>query len=74
MKRVIVSRVGVFNLQVCCVKDATDEEILEYAERHHPCGTRAGWSKPQRDNEENPNLNPVPCADDSDRIHLILLA
>jgi len=40
MNRVTVSRcwVGFFGVQVCAVKDATDDEILEVCNRENPAG------------------------------------
>ena len=60
MNRVEVTRcvIGACFMQVCCVQDATDEEILEVCNRENPSGTEHGWGKVHRDGEEA--QGPVP--------------
>lgn len=70
MARVAVSRpfVGIFYMQVCAVADATDAEILAVCNRDNPSGTFRGWCGVVRDGDHAP----VPCADDSARVHLLV--
>lgn len=53
---------GVFSMQVCAVNAATDEEILEVANRENPSGTSNGWCSVVRSDPEFPKRDPVPCA------------
>jgi len=64
---------GICYMQVCAEEDATDEEILEVANRDNPSGTTNGWSKVARENHENENARPVKCEDHPDRKHFILI-
>lgn len=76
MDRVIVSNpfVGILGMQVCAVKDATDDEILEVCNRDNPSGTSNGWGTVKRDNDELfGETEPVQCDDYKDRLHLIVL-
>lgn len=38
-----VTRVGVLDMQVCVPTEWTDEQVKEFANREHPCGTKLGW-------------------------------
>jgi hypothetical protein len=69
-ERVTISRmmVGICHMQVCCVKDATDAEILHVCNSQNPSGTRGGWSEVIREGIGAP----VPCMDDSTRIHVMI--
>jgi hypothetical protein len=70
MNRVEISRpiMGICNMQVCCVQDATDEEILEVCNRLNPAGTTNGWGLVKRDGE----FPPVQCQDYPDRLHILV--
>lgn len=78
-ERVLVTRaiVSICYMQVCAAKDATDEEILAVCNRENPSGTQAGWSDVIR-GEREPSCVlpekylPVQCADDSERLHLLV--
>lgn len=80
-KRVIVTRpmMGLTAMQVCCVKDATNEEILKVCNEENPAGTTAGWSLVLRTKEDIEKYNypesclPVACSDNSDREHILIL-
>jgi hypothetical protein len=39
-----IPRRGVLDMQVCVPKDWTDEQVLAFAEKENPCGTKGGWS------------------------------
>lgn len=73
-ERVIVSRpwCGLFHMQVCCVKDATDEEILEVCNRENPAGTTNGWVIVVRDDTGKGPEGPKPCAEFSERLHILV--
>lgn len=71
---VTIPFLGLCFMQVCAVKDATDEEILEVANYENPSGTMNGWVKVAReDNEDRINLWPVDCEEDKDRRHFIII-
>lgn len=38
-----VTMYGVLDMQVCVPYGWTDEQVLEFAEREFPCGTKCGW-------------------------------
>lgn len=74
MDRVVITRpiLGICHMAVCAAKDATDEEILDVCNRENPSGTSAGWASVVRDDPEYPQANPVQCADDSERLHIMV--
>ena len=65
--RVIITRgmVGICHMQVCIVKDATDEEILRVCNGENPSGTSLGWATVLRSDM-------VTCDNDKDRQHLLV--
>ena len=77
--RVVVSNsfCGLFAMQVCAVKDATDEEILAVANRDNLCGTTNGWCyvirkiDPEHDWIQEKHL-PKQCEDNPDRMHFLV--
>lgn len=73
MDRVIVTRpmLGLTGMQVCCVKDATDKEILEVCNTQNPSGTTNGWGEVIRKSTET-IAGPVQCDNDKDRLHIIV--
>lgn len=70
MERVVVTKpfVGICHMQVCAVSDASDQEVLAKANQENPSGTTLGWTNVVRAGDGGP----VPCADDSSRVHLLL--
>lgn len=74
MDRVIVTRpvIGICHMAVCAAKDATDEEILSECNRRNPSGTTSGWSAVIRNDEEYPQCNPIACADDPERLRIMV--
>ena len=80
MDRVIVTKpiVGICGMQVCAVKDATDEEILDVCNRCNPAGTSNGWAEVIRTEDEESMFRtkaslPVKCAQEPDRMHFLVL-
>lgn len=61
--QVIHIRQGIFNLQVCCPKELSQEEVEAGA---GPSGTDTGWTVDSKMD------NPVQCASDSNRWHWLL--
>lgn len=74
MKRVVVTRaiMGFIQMQVCCVKDAADEEILKVCNQENPSGLAKGWCEVVRKDPEAPQCNPVTCSDDPERLHILV--
>lgn len=79
MNRVVVTRqmFNIFTMQVCAIQDATDEEILEVCNRENVAGTENGWQTvirtPNGEFGQEENKRPVPCIDNPDRIHYLVL-
>jgi len=82
MNKVVIMRgiIGVYTMQVCAHKDATDNEILSVANQENPSGTTNGWTGICRKSEDHPDhpaidgktLGPVQCADNPERQHILL--
>lgn len=75
MKRVVIVRavLGICHMSVCAVKDASDEEILEVCNSQNPSGTSNGWGTVHKaDDETWGKIGPVQCADDSERLHIVV--
>lgn len=76
MDRVIVTRpmVSLLAMQVCAIKDATDEEILDVCNRDNPAGTTNGWTNVVRTAGEDAKESlPVQCEQEPDRMHFLVL-
>lgn len=71
MKRVVVTRqmVGICHMQVCAVNDATNDEILSVCRRENLAGTENNWADVIREGEGAP----VPCDDDPERTHFLVV-
>ena len=74
MDRVIVTKpiVGICHMQVCAVKDATDDEILEICNKENPSGTTHGWTTVCHDTDDFSGKS-VQCAKYPDRIHFLIM-
>lgn len=70
--RVLISRavVGITSMQVCCVNDVTDEEILEVCNRENASGTSKGWTTVIR--KEGQQNSPITCESYRNRTHFIV--
>jgi hypothetical protein len=71
MERMIVTNpmIGIVRMQACVEKECTNEEILAFCNRENPAGTRLGWCEISNDEP----WDPVDCADDSNRKHVIAI-
>lgn len=74
MERVTTSRavMGICHMQVCAIADATDTEILAHCNRHNPAGTRAGWTRVIRAQDDPHACGPGPCDDHAGRLHFLV--
>lgn len=74
LPRVTISRmmIGICFMQCCCVKDATEQEILDVANRGNPAGTKNGWLTAYKWEAEDEARRPVQCADYPDRHHVLV--
>jgi hypothetical protein len=78
MGRIEILQRNFITMQICAVKDASDEEILKMCNEDNPAGTINGWCAVVRKVEDisgdNPErFLPVECEDDSDRTHFIVI-
>jgi hypothetical protein len=73
MKTAEVTRMGVFDMQVCVPQDATDEQVEAFAEEQYPCGTTAGWQI-RREGSELLQGAPErrPCEERAGHAHIML--
>ena len=74
-ERIVITKMfnGICGMQVCVVKDATDEEILAICNRENPSGTTLGWCEVARETHEDEKARPVQCANDPERLHLLVI-
>lgn len=77
VERVLITNpfINLLTMQVCAVKDATDEEILQVCNSMSPAGTSGGWATVIRTMEdtEYPEALPVKCSDYIDRMHYLVV-
>ena len=79
--RVLVTRrmMGLLAMQVCCVEDATDKQILDVCNQDNPCGTSNGWCNVINSKKDALKLfsdakaAPVKCDDTPGRLHKVVL-
>ena len=77
--RVVVTRpfVNLFTMQVCAVKDATDDEILSVCNLENHAGTSNGWARVIREHGDEGSASsapgPIQCADHGDRMHFLVV-
>lgn len=68
-----VTRMGIFDMQVCVPKEWTDLEVEIFAEYSYPCGTQAGWRiRKQGDKMLAGDNERVQCESHSHRCHIML--
>jgi len=69
----IVTRLGPLGMQVCVPKEWTDDEVIAFAEREHPCGTDHGWAiRHDGDPLLRGERERVVCASDPSKVHIML--
>ena len=64
---------GALDMQVCVPKDWTDEQVIAFAEKENPCGTKYGWHV----RKEGSKLlgachERVPCEKFENMVHIVL--
>lgn len=64
---------GVFDTQACVPTDWTDEQIINFAEKQCPCGTKNGWCI-RKEGDKNLAGDPerVPCGTFDGYVHVML--
>ncbi len=67
----IIVRAGLLTIQCCVPKEYTDQQIIEFAERHNPCGTQHGWSVRKEGNCFN-SPERVECTKHKENVHVLL--
>jgi hypothetical protein len=71
--KAVVTKYGLFNVQVCVPKDFTDEQVISFAEGSYPCGTQDGWSiRKQGSKLLQGDDERVECANDNKKVHIML--
>lgn len=78
--RVVITApfVNICTMQVCAVEDATDDEILAVCNQENQSGTSNGWGEVIRTADSNNMFRdegrlPVPCGDNPNRKHFLVL-
>lgn len=69
----IVTKYGIFDMQVCVPSTWTDQQVTDFANQKNPSGTENGWQIKKEGHESlkgDPERNQ--CADASDRVHIML--
>ena len=77
MEKIVITQrmVGICLMQVCCEKSATDDEILAVCNKGNPSGTSNGWVQVCRTSDPDSifgDTAPVQCADDPERLHVLV--
>ncbi len=66
-----IIRAGFLTIQCCVPKEYTDEQVIEFVEKHNPCGTSGGWHV-RKEGSKLGYKERVECAKDSNNIHILL--
>lgn len=68
-----VTKLGIFDMQVCIPVDWTDQQVQEFAESENSCGTAQGWLI-RREGDICLKGDPErrPCAVRTDHVHIML--
>lgn len=75
MNKPQVTKMGIFDMQVCVPKEYTDEKVVAFAESEQKCGTTNGWCIRKAGNKRlagHPER--VQCAERENFIHIMLEA
>ena len=69
----MVTKIGIFSMQVCVPAEWTDAQVVEFANRENGCGTDNGWYI-RRDGD--PSLRGDPerrqCSQRDEYVHIML--
>ena len=71
----MVTHVGGRDMQVCVLADWSDDQVLAFAERKHPCGTEYGWHIRREGDPTlagNPERNPCTGDRGAAFVHIML--
>lgn len=68
----VVTKIGIFDMQVCVPVDWSDEKATKFANAHNPCGTEGGWQM-RKEGDKNLKGDPerVPCAERPGCVHIM---
>ena len=68
-----VTKVGLFDAQVCVPGEWDDDAVLSFAEQEAPCGTANGWQIRRAGSEWLAgSAERVQCASHPDHVHIML--
>ena len=68
-----VTKRGALDMQVCVPADWNDAQIKEFADQENPCGTENGWFIRKEGDKALAGCHErVTCADDANRVHIML--
>lgn len=68
-----VTRLGIFDMQVCVPTEWTDSQVEEFANNKHPAGTDHGWKlRDVADPAQAGMPVRVPCSMDDGQVHVML--
>ena len=68
-----ITQANGLDIQVCIPENWTDEQVKEFAEREHPCGTENGWFI-RREGDKTLAGDPerTPCESREGFVHIML--
>jgi len=65
--------IGLFDMQVCVPKEFSDEEVLDFANTEHICGTTKGWTIRRQGSKRLSGTDErVECARSPENCHIML--
>lgn len=68
-----VTRVSIFDMQVCVPEDYTDDQAERFANTANPAGTMGGWRMREADDPAQAGAAiRVPCRDRPGHVHIML--
>lgn len=63
---------GMLDMQVCVPKEWTDDEVNKFAESENPCGSNGWFIRQQGDKGLKGADERVMCAENANRVHIML--
>jgi len=70
-----VTKIRALDMQVCVPKGWSDNQVIEFAEKENPCGTRNGWFIRKQESERLAGSDErVQCEKNKNNCHIILEA